>query len=595
MIFFYIRSPGPASMSPIMNSMMPTMEEMLRKSNLIPFGDVTVSNHPNSAPIPMTLPMVYLVPLSRDETSGEVKYKMLIPRNGPEMIPPFFPLQSPPLLPNLNQRFSQNFPADEHTDHSKKSSKPATKTQNGNHSSSSSGALKVETSEADTPSAPLDLTHRSPTSSGSEDHDDKKEEASKSSTSSENNIEEHLTFLKVKQMEFLKQAAESAQNRCNECNINFSKYQNYVAHKKYYCSGLKQQQSQDSDDESPSPATQTTSAPGKKQTPLPSPTSPPFSQTSPNVALQKQNLFNQDFFLNQKSMMENFPGKIPLLMTPPVMNMTQPNASHFVCQGCGIKFKSISNLKAHQSRYCSGIKNSEDQSHSPPAVNPNLEALLKTQMAAAGAAGGLPLQGLSAADMITLLSAQHMAAVKNMEQEKKSSQSPPAASTTTPTRGKSPKGSSESGAPVSPSPAAVPGVTGVKPENKDDFCLVLCGFKESSVDINKLKEQFNMQFIGQVKKRKSDSEHDDENDESDDTGIVAENSEEPINKRVKKEDNNPEEDIVIKTPQSNVEPKHDSGKENTMKCGNCNISFVNATTFKAHVNFYCKNRVAGQD
>ena len=25
-------------------------------------------------------------------------------------------------------------------------------------------------------------------------------------------------------------------HRCEECNINFSKYQNYVAHKKYYCS-----------------------------------------------------------------------------------------------------------------------------------------------------------------------------------------------------------------------------------------------------------------------------------------------------------------------------------------------------------------------
>ena len=28
--------------------------------------------------------------------------------------------------------------------------------------------------------------------------------------------------------------------RCTDCNINFSKYQNYVAHKKYYCSGVKQ-------------------------------------------------------------------------------------------------------------------------------------------------------------------------------------------------------------------------------------------------------------------------------------------------------------------------------------------------------------------
>ena len=29
-------------------------------------------------------------------------------------------------------------------------------------------------------------------------------------------------------------------SRCNECNINFSKYQNFVAHKKYYFSAAKQ-------------------------------------------------------------------------------------------------------------------------------------------------------------------------------------------------------------------------------------------------------------------------------------------------------------------------------------------------------------------
>merc|ERR1719461_601018 len=65
-------------------------------------------------------------------------------------------------------------------------------------------------------------------------------------------IEAHLQFLKAKQLEFLKgqqqkqaaalaaaqAAAVAAQqkSRCEECNINFSKHQNYIAHKKYYCS-----------------------------------------------------------------------------------------------------------------------------------------------------------------------------------------------------------------------------------------------------------------------------------------------------------------------------------------------------------------------
>merc|ERR1711963_1208717 len=38
----------------------------------------------------------------------------------------------------------------------------------------------------------------------------------------------------------------------------------------------------------------------------------------------------------------------------------------------------------------------------------------------------------------------------------------------------------------------------------EDFCCILCGFKESSVD--KLKDHINMHFIGQVKKRKSENE-----------------------------------------------------------------------------------------
>merc|ERR1711963_338703 len=38
----------------------------------------------------------------------------------------------------------------------------------------------------------------------------------------------------------------------------------------------------------------------------------------------------------------------------------------------------------------------------------------------------------------------------------------------------------------------------------EDFCCILCGFKESSVD--KLKDHINMHFIGHVKKRKAENE-----------------------------------------------------------------------------------------
>ena len=123
--------------------------------------------------------------------------------------------------------------------------------------------------------------------------------------------------------------------------------------------------------------------------------------------------------------------------------------------------------------------------------------------------------------------------------------------------------------------------TGDNPEKKDDFCLVLCGFKESNVDLNRLKEQFNMQFIGQVNnKRKSDS------GEAEDISEPAEGQAEPDCKKVKKETEEVEEN---KKDESNQATSEKEG----MKCTNCNISFVNVSTFRAHVNFYCKK--ADQD
>merc|ERR1711899_640701 len=43
-----------------------------------------------------------------------------------------------------------------------------------------------------------------------------------------------------------------------------------------------------------------------------------------------------------------------LLIPPP--GITTPPLPHFVCEGCGIKFKSVSNLQAHQARYCAGLR-----------------------------------------------------------------------------------------------------------------------------------------------------------------------------------------------------------------------------------------------
>ena len=66
------RSPG--DVPPPNVGMMPSFDEILHKSNLIPFGEVRVDNHPPTPPVPMTLPMVYLVPVSKDEVGSNIKY-----------------------------------------------------------------------------------------------------------------------------------------------------------------------------------------------------------------------------------------------------------------------------------------------------------------------------------------------------------------------------------------------------------------------------------------------------------------------------------------------------------------------------------------
>ena len=236
-------------------------------------------------------------------------------------------------------------------------------------------------------------------------------------------------------------------------------------------------------------------------------------------------------------------------------------------------------------------------------MSPSLEALFKSQLSGSGPAAP-PLAGLSAADMITLLSAQHMAASASAATaDTKAAASPPSSSAAPPpppalTRGKSPKLSTDPAPATAMSPGTGAGPS--KPETKEDFCLVLCGFKESAVDLNKLKEQFNMQFIGQVKKRKSDGEAEGDVDEDGAPAAADDIAEEPVIKRVKKEEGGSESVArMISTPEDSdslVNPRQESeGKEHGMKCSNCNISFVNATTFRAHVNFYCKKRNVEQE
>ena len=371
----------------------PPMEDLMRKCNLVPFGEVTIQNHPNTPPIPMTIPITYLFPISKDAATGEAKYKMLVPRNGAEMgmgFPPMIPFPSPPLLsqmvPPPNFR-SEEMAAEQQKQQKVKISNKKPRLLQEGEKEKAAQQLKVEVKEAqESSSSPLDLTHRSPNSLNSDPEEDgqakspRTEQPPPGTRSPEQKlgpeIEAQLNFLKVKQMEFLKQAAEQSVNRCNECNINFSKYQNYVAHKKYYCTGIKQQQlaaASDSDDEGGgSSSSQGGGSSAKTEPPrggseaggassatsTTSPLPPGLAQAY-EAGLSKDLIINRELLLKQQELIgkealqaallqqagRDGP-RLPLLLpTPGLPPPLQQNLSHFICEGCGIKFKSVNNLQ----------------------------------------------------------------------------------------------------------------------------------------------------------------------------------------------------------------------------------------------------------
>ena len=97
-----------------------------------------------------------------------------------------------------------------------------------------------------------------------------------------------------------------------------------------------------------------------------------------------------------------------------------------------------------------------------------------------------------------------------------------------------------------------------------------------------------MHFIGQVKKRKADNEPEKgpENEESQSSSQSSGDSPpDHQNKRAKKD----EEDIAVDSDPV-VDIKQEKEKDGGLKCPNCDTSFFNVTTFRAHVSYYCKNR-----
>ena len=469
-------------------------------------------------------------------------------------------------------------------------------------------------------------------------------------------FEAQLHFLKSKHLEFIKNqqqiqqrqpippqnSSQSSISRCEECNINFTKHQNYVAHKKYYCAAnsnkanpppTPMQICNDKDEED----FEHSSHHGQQQisprvtTPkkLPSPTIPsviqrpntkPAGQRTPSVSpsasvgsnqsippgisamamqaaaqaaisnflamsnslsgkenatsmmngpgsdllmlKQQQHLLNKDTLLSKEAALSALKaaattppilsthdrvalnGSNPGSATPSPKEKASPCISvpskspsnsgsvtlpghgststglpfpHFCCEGCGIKFKSVSNLQAHQARYCAGLRKgaAEEGGGSSPFETMIKRMATQQQQSKNQSPSSLHLpppghlMGGVPADMMAFFNA------RSLEQQLQQAEAMKAAATAVHLSETTEKDASN---PPTAGPAAMAAMAaaisaanagpstasnGIGPVSdnaagSDDYCCILCGYKESSVE--RLKDHINMHFIGHVKK-----------------------------------------------------------------------------------------------
>ena len=470
-------------------------------------------------------------------------------------------------------------------------------------------------------------------------------------------FEAQLNFLKSKHLEFIKSQQQlqrqpitqphpqSNISRCEECNINFSKHQNYVAHKKYYCAAnagktnpppTPMQIVSDNDDEELPISNQSNH---QQQLPPISPRVPtPKKEHSPTIAgsvhrsaaktmnqrtpsvspsasicsnqsittgvsamamqaaaqaainnflamssipgkdntvsmmngptkelllLKQQELLNKDNILSKEAALHalkvaaaassnsshhdtlalnsNIPDSSSpspqdkLLMctsipssgaskTPPSVPLSAGASqlgttsgmplTHFCCEGCGIKFKSVSNLQAHQARYCAGLrKNSSEEG----GIGNPFETMIKRMTTQQPQTSGQTVPSLPPSHLMSGIQADMMSFLnaRSLEQQLQQAEALKAAAASAhisessekddvnpPTAGPAAMAamaaaiSAANAASGSTSNGVTTGTDNVG--SNDDYCCILCGYKESSVE--RLKDHINMHFIGHVKK-----------------------------------------------------------------------------------------------
>ena len=127
--------------------------------------------------------------------------------------------------------------------------------------------------------------------------------------------------------------------------------------------------------------------------------------------------------------------------------------------------------------------------------------------------------------------------------------------------------------------------------SSEDYCCILCGYKEQSVD--RLKDHINLHFIGQVKRK-----HEQTEDKTSKNGSSTSSEETPVKKIKSEQTESTELDSKSPAPKSPTSPiqstSRDSGsdtEERQLKCNSCEIGFTHLSNFVAHKKYYCRGGI----
>ena len=135
-------------------------------------------------------------------------------------------------------------------------------------------------------------------------------------------------------------------------------------------------------------------------------------------------------------------------------------------------------------------------------------------------------------------------------------------------------------------------------QNGDDYCCILCGYKEQSVE--RLKDHINLHFIGQVKRKHEESTKENNGAESNakrpkikEENINADQPSAPLSAKSESRSHSPQGSLSdVESPNNAAAPQGTNNSGGQLKCNSCDIGFSHLSNFVAHKKYYCRGMQA---